>query len=724
MDLALTRWKVSDRKSVEDLYFGDELVARENVPTQEVMTIIGVDGENHDEDLSTIDLGSYTEDHRMILTPEKKKKRGGEDATLPETPTKSSSLASKSISESSMRRHSARFRCFLFLAFFLGMILLGSIGVLSLNLYHIRNEEQESSSASDFETEDTPQFDYSGVTGAPVSAAPTSSAPTEAPVPAPVVPATESPSRTATSAPTSATTSPPSMLRATIAPTNAGTTTEPTNGPTNGPTNRPTNGPTNRSTSSPTSRPTSSPSVSTESPTTAPATPQPTSTLDVLRQELIQAAPISTDALFDETSVQYLVLEWLVGDPSLETYSSARILQRFALGTTFWSLHNGDANLLDTTIALGWMTYGDECDWPLTRVSQLCDGSGNATAIFLENVGFVGTLPSEISLLPKLEFLFVNSNQIQGTLPSEIGQLSNLVRLQVPQNNFVGTLPTEIGGLTNLRILGIGRNAFEGSLPTELGLMTNLGTFESRRNDFTGTLPAEISNMASLEYMSVEYNNLSGEIPATLGSLGLLTSLRLKENAFTGSVPEEVCSIGGIGVSADCDEVDCDCCDDCCFGCTRPPAPTEPTVTATVATIATTPTPTPSPTLSPSTAESPSCSSIQVASACYDPGQEIDLVVKSCDPDSFDLIVMFEEGSDTSSFLDAVFWVRSCGEESCNGAFSNGFMVMENKEPQRLGLAPWPLATGDYRLYLLRVINTGVVETMATSPLFRIDAVC
>jgi hypothetical protein len=385
MDLALQRWQVSEDRNVEDLYFGDELASRDEVPANEVMTIIGVNGENNDEDLSTIDAGSYTDEHRIMVTPEKKKKKsGGEDATLPETPTKYGSLASKSISEKSMRRHTARFQCFLLIAFVLGLILLGSISVLSLNLYHIRNpEDSENSSSSAFEAQDKPQFDYSGVTEVPTTKAPSSAAPTEAPVSAPVVPATEGPSRMLTSSPTRATTSSPTMLRATTSPTKTPTTT------------------------SPTTSPTSHPTVSTDSPTAGPSTPPPTTNLDVLREELIQAAPISAGALSDEDSLQYSVLEWLVGDPSLDNYTGARVVQRFALGTMFWSLHNNDTTALEISSSSSssipnWMTYEDECDWPQTRESQMCDGSGNVTAIYLESVGFSGTLASEISLLSSL----------------------------------------------------------------------------------------------------------------------------------------------------------------------------------------------------------------------------------------------------------------------------------------------------------------------------------
>jgi hypothetical protein len=241
------------------------------------------------------------------------------------------------------------------------------------------------------------------------------------------------------------------------------------------------------------------------------------------------------------------------------------------------------------------------------------------------------------------------------------------------------------------------------------------------------------SSILSKEYISVEYNKLSGEIPEELGSLEWLSSLLLQDNAFNGTIPEEVCAIRKIEVSADCDEVDCNCCRDCCYGCTRDPITTAtttaaPTDAATEAAVVTTSAPSTeaptAPTSPPSAAGNLPCSSIQLETACYNPGQEIGLIVDSCDVDEFDLIVMFEEGSDITSFRDAVFWVRSCGLERCNGVFKDGFLLMENRDPERLGFARWPFDIGAYRLYLLRVLDTGVVETLALSSSFRIDETC
>ena len=235
-------------------------------------------------------------------------------------------------------------------------------------------------------------------------------------------------------------------------------------------------------------------------------------------------------------------------------------------------------------------------------------------------------------------------------------------------------------------------------------------------------------------FLSLESNHLSGEIPAEFGSLESLQSLLLQQNSFTGTIADEICWVRGLQISADCDEVECDCCEVCCYGCTDAPTPTdtfppEPqhdNENVPVTTAAPFPAPVGGdPTNTPSTSESRPCFEIQMESDCFNIGEGIELIVDSCDPDEDDLIVMFEEGGDTSSFRDAVFWVKSCGSTECNGTIADGSMYMGNEEPQRLGMAPWPFDIGIYRLYLFRVVATGVVDTLGYGPSFRVhDELC
>jgi len=63
------------------------------------------------------------------------------------------------------------------------------------------------------------------------------------------------------------------------------------------------------------------------------------------------------------------------------------------------------------------------------------------------------TLDLDLSTLPRLEALLVESNQL-GELPSEIGELNNLVELNIADNN-IEELPSELGNLNPKKFLKI-----------------------------------------------------------------------------------------------------------------------------------------------------------------------------------------------------------------------------------------------------------------------------
>ena len=154
----------------------------------------------------------------------------------------------------------------------------------------------------------------------------------------------------------------------------------------------------------------------------------------------------STDILQDTSTVQYQVVDWMSLDPSLPSYDVDRLVQRFALGVVYSSL-----TTVNAAIPGSWMTYTDECQWPLSRSSRsLCDDDGIATELYLEDMGFNGTIASEIGLLTGLEHLYLTSNNLGGSLPSQVGLLTQLERLNLPRNALQGFIPAEIGQLSSL----------------------------------------------------------------------------------------------------------------------------------------------------------------------------------------------------------------------------------------------------------------------------------
>jgi hypothetical protein len=310
-------------------------------PATEVMAIIGLD--DHD-DLSTIANDTVVGQYVGPTNPRTPEKKGGSDHdTEPETPPKwSRSMDASRSYDSSLNGPSACFYKSLFIAVFFGVILFGAIAVLSLNLNHIRQSKDGVPSSSSSEQGASPDYnkpDYINPNSDGKHPFYDFSFATEAP-------ANEVPTAATTPQPTRLRTSPPTMLR----------------------------------TASPTATPTKSP------------TQGPTIDLKVaLRETILEVAPYSS--VVDDTSVAFRVLAWLVNDPSFKDYTQAQTLQRFALGTFFWSLAEED------DITGNWMTYTDECTWKLTSGEALCDESGNVTSIYLEDRQLMGTLAPELSML-------------------------------------------------------------------------------------------------------------------------------------------------------------------------------------------------------------------------------------------------------------------------------------------------------------------------------------
>ena len=157
----------------------------------------------------------------------------------------------------------------------------------------------------------------------------------------------------------------------------------------------------------------------------------------------------------DPSSVQSHVVHWLAQDPSIRTYTGPTMVQRYALGVVYGSLvGNGNSTfLVGTETGEAWMTYTDECDWPMTKARpsiRICDDNGVVQSLQLDDSNLKGVVAAELGLLSRLTMISLTTNQIGGPIPTTIGLLTALERLNLPRNQLVGSLPTELGLLTRL----------------------------------------------------------------------------------------------------------------------------------------------------------------------------------------------------------------------------------------------------------------------------------
>ena len=149
--------------------------------------------------------------------------------------------------------------------------------------------------------------------------------------------------------------------------------------------------------------------------------------------------------------------------------SAAASMQARSLSAIYTA--TGGANWNGNVGNTGWLV-GDPCANQWAGVT--CDSSGEVSDINLYSNGLVGTIPSEVGLLTRVQSAFSMAlNQLSGTIPTEFGQMgAALERLFLFTNSISGTLPTQMGRLTALN-----------------------GQFEVYNNRLSGVLPEQLVNM-------------------------------------------------------------------------------------------------------------------------------------------------------------------------------------------------------------------------------------
>ena len=162
------------------------------------------------------------------------------------------------------------------------------------------------------------------------------------------------------------------------------------------------------------------------------------------------------------------------------------------------------------------------------------------TQLNLAGNDFTGPIPSQLSLLTKLEVLYLYRNELSGPIPVEFSRLINLKRLKLGTNRLTGQIPSQIFRLTNLETFDIIFNEITGHIPIEFTRLTNLTWLNLANNSFTGSIPSQLFRLTKLELLNLYGNELSGPIPVELVNLPNLKGLHLGGNDLTGQIPAEL----------------------------------------------------------------------------------------------------------------------------------------------------------------------------------------
>ena len=228
------------------------------------------------------------------------------------------------------------------------------------------------------------------------------------------------------------------------------------------------------------------------------------------------------------TTSSYAFIEW--GDvPDQEEFN---FLKELYISTKGQNWHN----------KTNWPTV-----WPKTATSEEMstwfgvrfDG-GDLIALYLSDNNLQGDIPSSLTKMKNMVYIFFHGNKLTGPIPTDIGNLTKLQSLLLVYNNMSGELPSSLGNLINMYDFQLGMNQFIGSIPKSLGNLKKAIVIQFSGNLLEGPIPPELGDCTDLLSLELNSNRLAGPIPPELANLTKLQGLYISDNQLTGSVPSGI----------------------------------------------------------------------------------------------------------------------------------------------------------------------------------------
>ena len=266
-------------------------------------------------------------------------------------------------------------------------------------------------------------------------------------------------------------------------------------------------------------------------------TPVSNSTLALI-ELLVETSVDGGEALLDRTTPEYASLLWLSNNFLLESYSDQQKIQRFVLGTVYYSMR-GDEWLENSR----WMTDWDECTWFSRSRNPVCNPAGEFVNLELSYMDVSGTIPKALGMLSSsLERIDIGGGPtafITGTIPRELSRLTLMQTFRLSDNALTGTVPTQLRQWSFLETLDLHGCQLRGRLPLDHPFWASAKTIDLAENFFTGTLPTFIGRFSRLSKLFLQDNLINGNVPTEIGKLINLRYLLLDQNAFE-SLPSEL----------------------------------------------------------------------------------------------------------------------------------------------------------------------------------------
>lgn len=267
----------------------------------------------------------------------------------------------------------------------------------------------------------------------------------------------------------------------------------------------------------------------------SPTSPTTSNLLEILKP----FTPVETMLNPDTPQGQALMELEAEVEASGETPTDQQVKQRYALMVLYLATNPGGWDN-----KTGWKDFdADECSW----YGITCDSSSAVTDIALSDNGLKGELPDEICALSEnLATIDVSGNNLEGQIPRCLRDFDKLEGIQMSNNTFGGWIPTYLLSIPTMKTVDLSGNQIGGKA-------ANLFLFGGAATGLTNVL--------------LQNNLLDGDFPVEVEGYPNLSELRLEGNVVTGEVSNSTCSLQGTTflatLSADCQEVTCDCCTEC-----------------------------------------------------------------------------------------------------------------------------------------------------------------
>ncbi|KAK3423947.1 hypothetical protein EUGRSUZ_F00704 [Eucalyptus grandis] len=193
----------------------------------------------------------------------------------------------------------------------------------------------------------------------------------------------------------------------------------------------------------------------------------------------------------------------------------------------------------------------------ISRLSKLdtslrqCGISTNSNFCGLLGIALVGffsrNMPSCFDNITNLILLDLSGNKLQGPLPQSLVKCMNLsilvLILVISNNNFIGRWPMEFFSNTLSAIIDLSsnNNNMTGKIPSSICNFTKLEIIDLSNNGLTGSLPRCLTNFSTvLSVLNLQMNYLEGTILQSFSSRSSLTTLDFSQNHFEGTLPRSL----------------------------------------------------------------------------------------------------------------------------------------------------------------------------------------